>query len=248
MSERLSIPYFWIAFYNDNTCLPQYDLETGKKNEWKDIDQSRLVKFGWFPFSEKLAQKVGSFAVSKHIPYFIIRLKPNQRLIALRREYQPFFSFSHCLKCNFNWQWIPKINDGEIGDAGLPIYGSEKYYYSEIQNNGKPAFEVICPKCGVKNDLKCSDCKVWWNKTEDEKTKDEPVEKKIYYLKCPKCGKTRETNTIMSAARSVREIFLLGWQETLPDGKNKKMLMFIHTDGSVEISDDFNYQASCDAQ
>ena len=110
MSAQNYIVYFWIAFYSDGSCLPQYDLETGQQHFFKEIDHSRLAKFGWFPFTVELASKVGDFAlVRQDIPYHVLEIGKNQRLIALRREYQHFFTYTHCLKCRFNWQWIPKI-------------------------------------------------------------------------------------------------------------------------------------------
>jgi len=224
--------FMWVAFYDNGQCLPQYDLESGKQNLFKDIDQSKLVKFGWFPFSVELAQKVSCAVVRSNLPYFILKLHANQRLIALRREFQHFYSYSKCLKCGFKWQWIPHPNrpDGSIGDAGLPRYGSPQYYYSVVQTNDKPAFEVICPKCGAKNDLKCLDCDAWWNKIDNKWT-----------LQCPKCKKIREKQTESCSGHSIENIYLLGWQET-KEGKNVKHIMFINEDGTFELSDNFNFR------
>jgi hypothetical protein len=240
-SSQTRLPFFWIAFYSDKTCVVQYDFKTGKQTKFGELDQSKIVKFGLFPFSSDLAKKVGPIAVpSSNLPYFILELKPNQRLIGgIRREYQRFFDYSHCLRCGFEWQWMPNQPDGSIGDSELPRYGSSQFYYKEIQTNGKPVFEVICPKCGTKNDLKCPDCHEWWNKVADEETKNEPPEKRTYHLECPKCKRKYEQRTLTRVGHTVENVFLLGWQET-QDGKNHKMIMFIKQDGSIILSDDFN--------
>ena len=51
------LKYFWIAEYKDS-ALPQFDPETGKENLFKEIDQSKLIRFGLYPFSIKLWNKV----------------------------------------------------------------------------------------------------------------------------------------------------------------------------------------------
>jgi len=38
-----------------------------------------------------------------------------------------------------------------------------------------------------------------------------------------------------------RTIYLLGWQETI-NGKNYKSILYIHEDGSVEVSDSFEFK------
>ncbi|MHA1253063.1 MAG: hypothetical protein ACTSRP_23955, partial [Candidatus Helarchaeota archaeon] len=81
----------WIAIYKDGTIFSQFDLETGEERLFGDIDQSKLEKFGWFPFSEELAKKVKEktnqvVKVKTNLPYFVLKLEPEQRLIAVRRN------------------------------------------------------------------------------------------------------------------------------------------------------------------
>ena len=239
-----TIPYFWIAFYKGGSCLPQFDLDTGAQHLFKEIEQDKLDKFGLFPIPFELAKKLGpQYYYDNKLTRFVMKLGPNQRLIGgIRREYQRFFSYSHCLKCGFEWQWMPNREDGSIGDAGLPLYGSEQYSYHTTQPNGKEAFEVICPKCGAKNDLKCPKCDKWWNKVQDESTKGLSKEQWTYHIECPECKIVKENNVKPSDAHTVENIFLLGWQETLPDSTNKKMILFIRQNGEFEMSDDFNFK------
>ena len=240
-----TIPYFWVAFYKDGTCLPQFDLDTAEQHLFKEINQDNLDKFGLFPIPFELTKKLTpQYYYDGKLSSHILKLSPKQRLIGgIRREYQRFFSYTHCLKCGFKWQWMPNQPDDSIGDAGLPRYGSQKYYYSEEQpNSDKLIFEVICPKCGAQNDLKCPKCHKWWNKVQDESTKGLPKEKWTYHLECPECKAIYEGRTVSESDHTIENIFLLGHQENLPDGRNKKHIMFIHQDGIIEISDDYDFK------
>lgn len=82
----MSLKYFWIAEYNDKTALPQFDPETGNENLFKDIDQSKLIRFGLYPFSKELSRKVPC-SVSDLLPKFVINLSSEDKLVYLRRNY-----------------------------------------------------------------------------------------------------------------------------------------------------------------
>jgi len=228
MPAQGTIPFFWIAFYSDGTFLRQYE-DDGSYHLFKEIDQSRLVKFGWFPFPPDLAEKVGNGAYSDPtLPHFVIRLKPNQRLIALRREYIHTYSYSHCLNCGFKWQWMPNRKNGEIGNAGLPIFNQDYSFYEEI--GGKRVYQLICPRCRARNELRCPTCGEIISKVIDDG--------KIHY-KCLKCDDEYPRLIQQKSARKYEDIFLLGYQET-KNGRNIKFIMFIHPDGTFELNNDFN--------
>lgn len=65
---------FWIAEYDDGTALPQFDPDTGKENVFSEVDQSRLVRFGWYSFSPKLAQKVENAVVNPLLNSYVLEL------------------------------------------------------------------------------------------------------------------------------------------------------------------------------
>src|SRR3972149_12164888 len=107
ITSNRTIPFMWVAFYSDNECLPQFDLDSGEQHLFKEIDQTRLIKYGWYPITYELAKKLGSpYYHDPKLSHFLLELKPNQRLIALREEAQHFFTYTHCLKCGFNFQWM----------------------------------------------------------------------------------------------------------------------------------------------
>lgn len=247
--HQKTIPFMWVAFYSDKTCLPEFELdnseghELGREHHFKEIDLNRLVKFGLFPIPKNLADKLGGSFY--HDPSLLrigpLKLKPNQRLIGgIRRESQTMYEYSKCLKCGFEWQWMMGKEDGSIGLAGLPRYGSEKTYFYLVNKAGEKVYDVICPKCGARNDLECPDCHLPFNKVETEDSRGKPVEQRKYRIECPKCKKIREIRTAFLGGYQIKEVYLLGYQETLPDGSNHKCIMFINNDGSFEMSDDFN--------
>jgi len=81
------LKYFWIAEYKDGTALPQFDLETGKENLFKDIDQSKIVRFGLYPFTLELSKKIDCGDLNPFLPKFVINLSKEDKLFFVRRNY-----------------------------------------------------------------------------------------------------------------------------------------------------------------
>ena len=110
------LAFFCIAFYKDGIILSKFGLETGKERLFKDIDQSKLEKFGWFPFSEELAEKIKTKTgqiVKHNLPYFVLKSEPEQRLIAVRRNSLTYILSDLSVKrrttvCLLGWQKIVK--------------------------------------------------------------------------------------------------------------------------------------------
>jgi len=82
--------FFWVAFYEENIVFPQFDLETGKENLYKEIEQERVVKFGIFPISLKLGAKIQEHGVknipSVTLPSYVVHLTKGDELIYVRRN------------------------------------------------------------------------------------------------------------------------------------------------------------------
>jgi len=80
----------WIAQYNDGQALPQFNPETGEENLFKEVDHSRLVKFGFYPFSEKMAKLIYGFnglvVIPSFNPSYEIDVGKGQELFARRRN------------------------------------------------------------------------------------------------------------------------------------------------------------------
>ncbi len=80
--------YFWIAEYTDGSALPQFDPETGRENRFSEVDQQKLKRFGWYPFTTELAQKILKaeklVAIpTRNLPY-AVRLENGEKLVAYR--------------------------------------------------------------------------------------------------------------------------------------------------------------------
>lgn len=56
----------WNADYNDGSSYSEYDLETGKKNDYYSIEQSKVLRFGLFGQNMKLFFEMvdGSFNIN----------------------------------------------------------------------------------------------------------------------------------------------------------------------------------------
>jgi Zn finger protein HypA/HybF involved in hydrogenase expression len=224
--------YFWIAFYNDETCLPQFDIESGKENNFRDIDQSKLDKFGIFPFTATMAlnaNRIKGFMVAlevANLPYFIMKLQENQRLIFFRRNKIHTFTYLRCTKCEYDWEFMRGYKEGAKAEIGLTIHSNDI-----VQEwAGKKYSLAVCPKCGSFNAIVCTDCK---DTLINELKRAESEE---HYFKCPKCNKEyiRYIKTLEDQLRAL--VYLVGYQTTV-DGRNIKQVMFISEDGTFEMSD-----------
>ncbi len=226
--------YFWIAFYSDNTCLPQFDFETGVMNPFKSIDQTKLEKFGLFPLNEALATKVNAVnpnavMVRPNLPYFMMVLAKDQRLIYVRRNYIHTFSYLRCLKCGYEYQWMPTktVQESEFGMMMHPDHIVQRY-------QGKDRPIPKCPKCGSFLPILCPDCCSLVARFKRDNSNET-------FMKCEHCGK-EYLKVLEERENCVRRmIYLLGWQKT-EGGLNTKHIMFINEDGSFEINEDFNYK------
>lgn len=224
--------YFWIAFYKDETCLPQFDIESGKENNFTDIDQSKLDRFGIFPFTTTMAfnaNRMKGFTVAREIenlPYFIMKLQENQRLIFFRRNKIHIFTYLHCNKCSYDWQWMGGHGEKAKTEIGLLVHSN--HIIQEWVGKKYPL--AVCPKCGEFNAIVCPDCK----DTLINELKKAGSEE--HYFKCPKCNKEyiRHIQLLEDSLRAL--VYIIGYQTTV-DGKNSKQVMFISENGTFEMSD-----------
>lgn len=79
--------FFWIAEYNNGECLPQFDFITGEENLFKEVDQDKLIRFSWYPFTFDLSQKVPDSIVNPLFGKFTLQVRPDDKLFARRRNY-----------------------------------------------------------------------------------------------------------------------------------------------------------------
>lgn len=81
----------WVAEYSDGSALPQFDPDTGKENRFALVDHSKLVRFGWYPFSAQMAAKIqGMLVIPTRNPHHVVELKEGNKLVAVRRNHIEF--------------------------------------------------------------------------------------------------------------------------------------------------------------
>ncbi len=65
-----------------------FDPETGRENRFSEVDQQKLHRFGWYPFSLKLAQKILKTEKLRVIPTrkpsYTVTLEMDNKLVAYR--------------------------------------------------------------------------------------------------------------------------------------------------------------------
>jgi len=152
-----------------------------------------------------------------------MRLKENQRLIFFRRNKVHTFTFQHCDKCGYNWQWMGGHKEGEETEVGLLIFSNhiiQKY-------NNKDLVCAQCPKCGSFNAIICPDCGTLINEMKRSTSEE-------HYFMCPKCKKEVPRYIKMFEDQLRTLVYIMGYQVTV-DGKNSKQVMFIDENGTVEM-------------
>ena len=215
MNEQHPLVFFWIATYNDNTALPQYDPNTLKPNKITNIDQNKLVKIGWYPFSIDFAEKLNKNnipAVSNPLlPKYEVTIEKPKRFILYTLNYISQEEYHFCNKCKREFK----------------VATNSKY----IEDSGKKL--IICPYCNTHDYYQCTGCGKEYQLFSE--VLDTPPEKGGSGH-CKECGGyLQRMRVIHAASREKRwREYVIGYQETI-NGRNYKMLMYIHENGDVEI-------------
>lgn len=81
------IHFFWVAEYNNNTILPQFDLKTGKENLYSDIETNKLVKIGWHPFTAELSKMIPGSIFNPLLSKYVLNIRPNDEIFIRRRNH-----------------------------------------------------------------------------------------------------------------------------------------------------------------
>jgi len=143
-------------------ALAQYDPLTGQENAFKMIDFPKLKRFGWYPFTMKIARRVLMATGRTMLPTtnssYFIDIHDGQKLVAFREHTVKMFSYWHCGKhsdqpsheeCGMNWM-LQAVAPHPL--IGLPY--SNEVFIEKIpvqDQRGRHVVEVvnpICPKCG----------------------------------------------------------------------------------------------------
>ena len=74
---------FWIAEYDDAQALPQFDPDTGEEHLFSEVQQHRLVRFGWYAFPPQLANKVDNAVVNPLLNSYVLSLSVGSQQLAV---------------------------------------------------------------------------------------------------------------------------------------------------------------------
>jgi len=206
-TKQRPLVYYWIAEFNDNTKLNQFDLDTYLEHAFKDINQDKLIKFTLIPFTKQLADGVTSKGNEARcipfLPKYEININSDRRLIYYRDVFISQEEYHLCRKCN-----------------------KEFYYVKDKIQTIKSIYpSPICPNCGAHDIFKCKSCSKIYERFEDAP-----------FHMC-KCGAHLERIRLTSGrfGKEKRWIdYYLGYQSTI-SGKNIKFLMKILENGDCEI-------------
>jgi len=165
--------YMWIAEYSDGFALPQFDPESGKENPFSAVDQSRLCRFGWYPFSVEMMRKIlkadGISVIPTHNPIHTIELSKNNVLVAKRTNEVAIFHYRECGICSHRWQQTDAPKSALVG---LPV--SNEFYTEDIKAGDRIVHfsSPICPMCGYHdtNAIMMADKKIRRYSSEARKT------------------------------------------------------------------------------
>lgn len=141
--EYRPLVYMWIAHYEEEV-LPQFDPETGIENKFSAVDLKRITKFGFYPFSEKMARKIWEASqlvvISTDNPVYEVLLKPHHELFFRRTNLIVEYTYRVC-RCGYEFRWGKSRAPDNVG---IPRSG-----LSYVENiDGKDYAFPKCPRCG----------------------------------------------------------------------------------------------------
>jgi predicted RNA-binding Zn-ribbon protein involved in translation (DUF1610 family) len=155
MGSRPILEYFWVKVLEDGTTtIPQFDLETGKENYWKN-DNSKLSKVLFMPFTEELAKKVvsnGNLAMANMLPTIEFTVKPDEFVEAGRDNEVCIYDYFKCDICGWEFQYV-KTPDSNF--AKCPQCGNQDDWYCSRCKEYKTEHRIT-----EKNQAQCLDCDI----------------------------------------------------------------------------------------
>ena len=80
------VTMIWLAQYDDNTALAQYDPDTGKENLFSLVDQTRLKELSWYPVTKEIVEKVADAAINPLLNPVTLIVPKNKKVRICRRN------------------------------------------------------------------------------------------------------------------------------------------------------------------
>ena len=96
--DQPPISHFWVAIYDDDTAISQFDIHTGKEVLYKHVDVTRVKNIGWYPITNKMlplfVQANPTHNLILGLGLLRINVSPGKEYVILRRN-KLKYSFSH---------------------------------------------------------------------------------------------------------------------------------------------------------
>lgn len=217
---------FWIAEYTDGSVLCQFNPENGNETLFKQVDQTRLRSFGWYPVTRKLADLVKSsqLRVNPLLHIYRIKIGPGQTLIAPKQQKLHTIMAQLCLQCGYIWQFRDKP-----GELNYPHSDMKVVMHAHCDNPCAPSLHdesghryvtPQCPKCGAYTRLVCEKCGI---------SRSKYVEGDGFVYRCAECQADLPDRTRAVTFEERHTTYFLGYEQ---DGR--RVVMRIDENGNVE--------------
>lgn len=223
--DHNSPTFFWIAYYQDGTCVSQIDPKDCHEVLWSTVDQSRIQAVAWHPIRPDLAKRLQAAGhdskPSLFLPSFKVTLGKGDVAVCYREGAFAYGSVLLCVDCGL--RWMPSH------DPGIPLPFSDKKQEMKDKDGGRYV-SYVCPKCGAYTVHVCPKCQVQRTKYVDG-------------FRCNLCQQPLPDRVTPTGFEMRRTIYVLGTtriekvrEGSTPDGvKILKSVMRIDEHGNVEM-------------
>lgn len=98
------VEMFWVAEYNNNRALAEYDLDTGKVNRFEWVDHKNVLRFWWLPVTPDLAARFPGLRVNPRLKRHAMDMNGSRGFVTRRIKFDlPFGGKGgvqkHTVKC-----------------------------------------------------------------------------------------------------------------------------------------------------
>ena len=59
--------FFWIVELKSGKVISEYDIETGKKNQWRDVPVKEVKRLIWHPYTLPLIDKIQPSSIDERV-------------------------------------------------------------------------------------------------------------------------------------------------------------------------------------
>ena len=208
MINTRPIVYFYRCYYSDGSTQEQYSKERDYKGlKFTDIYQDKLVKFGLYPFSQDLAEKVTKVGTEARalpfLPEYEIEINENKRLIYYRQCFISQQEYHICGACKKEFQYSSGVK-------------------TLISKYPSP----ICQNCGAHDDFYCKKC--------DKSYIFEDTSNGLCPI-CKGHMQRRKVTSTQYSREKRWNLYIIGYQQLI-NGSNVKTLLTIDETGNCLVT------------